>query len=67
VAERVSVGRAQASTRIMFQLELAGLSRISLGSNPLRALKDNIPGYQLLHDDSKAAPSTGSSPFMTDD
>lgn len=67
VAERVSVGRAQASTRIMFQLELAGLSRISLGSNPLRALKENIPGYRLLHDDSVAAPPTGSSPFTTDD
>lgn len=67
VAERVSVGRDQASTRLMFQLELAGLSRISLGSNPLRTLKDNIPGYQLLHDDSVAAPTTGTTPYSTDD
>jgi LPS-assembly protein len=68
VAERVSVGRAQASTRLMFQLELAGLSRVSLGSNPLRALKDNIPGYQLLHDDSKpAVPPTDPVPLTTDD
>lgn len=67
VAERVSVGRTQANTRIMFQLELVGLSRISLGSNPLRALKDNIPGYTLLRDDSKAAPATGQAPTFTDD
>ena len=49
VAERVSVGRDEASTRFMFQLELVGLSR--LGSSPLRALKDNIPGYRLLRDE----------------
>lgn len=67
IAERVSVGRSQASTRLMFQLELAGLSRISLGSNPLRALKDNVPGYRLLHDDSKASATTGPLPITTDD
>jgi len=33
----------------MFQLELVGLSR--LGSNPLGALRENIPGYRLLRDD----------------
>jgi len=68
VAQRVSVGRAEAATRLMFQLELAGLSRISLGSNPLRALRDNIPGYRLLHDDSTASsPTTGPSPQTIDD
>jgi LPS-assembly protein len=67
IAERVSVGRAQASTRVMFQLELVGLSRVSLGSNPLRALKDNVPGYRLLHDDGAAAPTTSSMPLTTDD
>lgn len=49
VAERVSTGRSDATTRVMLQLELVGLSR--LGSNPLRALKDNIPGYQLLREE----------------
>ncbi len=67
IAERVSVGRSQASTRLMFQLELAGLSRISLGANPLRALKDNVPGYRLLHDDNQAAPTNGPLPINTDD
>ncbi len=49
VAERVSTGRTQATTRLLLQLELVGLSR--LGSNPLQVLKDNIPGYKLLRDD----------------
>jgi LPS-assembly protein len=49
VAERLSTGRSEATTRLMFQLELVGLSR--LGSNPLGALRDNIPGYRLLRDE----------------
>ncbi len=49
VAERLSTGSSQATTRYMFQLELVGLSRI--GSNPLRVLKDNIPGYRLLREE----------------
>jgi len=51
VAERQSVGRTEASTRLLLQLELVGLSRI--GSNPLQVLKDNIPGYKLLREDRK--------------
>lgn len=49
VIERRSISRSDAATRLMFQLEFVGLSR--LGSSPLRALKDNIPGYQLLRED----------------
>jgi LPS-assembly protein len=52
VAERLSTGSSQATTRYMFQLELVGLSRI--GSNPLRVLKDNIPGYRLLRDERRS-------------
>jgi LPS-assembly protein len=54
VAERVSTGRAEATTRLLLQLELVGLSR--LGSNPLQVLKDNIPGYRLLRDDRSDPP-----------
>ncbi len=54
VAERLSTGRSEATTRLLLQLELVGLSR--LGSNPLRSLKDNIPGYQLLHEE-RSTPS----------
>ncbi len=53
VAERLSTGRSEATTRLLLQLELVGLSR--LGSNPLRVLKDNIPGYQLLRSDRAGA------------
>lgn len=49
VAERLSTGRTEATTRLLLQLELVGLSR--LGSNPLKVLKDNILGYQLLRSD----------------
>ena len=53
VAERLSTGRSEATTRLMLQLELVGLSR--LGSNPLRVLKDNIPGYRLLREERSGA------------
>jgi LPS-assembly protein len=49
VAERLSTGRDEATTRLLVQLELVGLSR--LGSNPLKVLKDNVPGYRLLRDE----------------
>jgi LPS-assembly protein len=56
VAERLSTGRSEATTKFMFQLELVGLSRI--GSNPLKVLKDNIPGYRLLREERRSASST---------
>jgi LPS-assembly protein len=49
VAERLSTGTSEATTHIQLQLELVGLSR--LGSNPLKVLKENIPGYRLLRDE----------------
>jgi LPS-assembly protein len=55
VGERVSTGRSEATTRLLLQLELVGLSR--LGSNPLRVLKDNIPGYRLLREERGEEPS----------
>ena len=54
VAERLSTGRSEATTRLLIQLELVGLSRI--GSNPLKVLKDNIPGYRLLRDERSSTP-----------
>jgi len=59
VAERLSTGSSQATTRLLLQLELVGLSR--LGSNPLQVLRDNIPGYQVLRGEG-ASPSGPSSP-----
>ncbi len=48
VVDRLSTGFSEATTRLMIQLELVGLSR--LGPSPLQLLKDNITGYQLLRD-----------------
>ena len=52
VAERLSTGRSDATTRLLLQLELVGLSK--LGTNPLQVLKDNVPGYRLLREDRPA-------------
>jgi LPS-assembly protein len=54
VIESQSTGLGEARTRVLLQLELVGLSRI--GANPLRVLKDNIPGYRLLRDDPTPPP-----------
>lgn len=47
--ERLSTGRAETKTQLMLQLELVGLSQ--LGSNALKVLKDNVPGYRRLSSD----------------
>ncbi len=52
-AERLSAGRAETNTRLLLQIELVGLSQ--LGSNALRVLKDNIPGYRQLSSDRSAS------------
>ena len=54
VAERLSTGRSEATTRLLIQLELVGLSR--LGANPLKVLKDNVPGYRLLREEGRPPP-----------
>jgi LPS-assembly protein len=53
---RWSTGISEASTQVLLQLELVGLSR--LGSNAISVLRDNIPGYQLLRDKSSASPAS---------
>ncbi|WP_205960670.1 LPS-assembly protein LptD [Ramlibacter rhizophilus] len=46
VLERLQAGSSGANKRILFQVEFRGLAR--LGSNALGVLRDNIPRYQLL-------------------
>ncbi|AYQ27791.1 MULTISPECIES: LPS-assembly protein LptD [unclassified Polaromonas] len=46
--QRSQTGTGTADTRIMFQLELVGFSRI--GANPLETLKSNVPRYQYLRE-----------------
>lgn len=52
-AERLSTGRAETNTRLMLQMELVGLSQ--LGSNALKVLRDNIPGYRRLSSERSAS------------
>ncbi|MGN6389555.1 MAG: LPS-assembly protein LptD, partial [Burkholderiaceae bacterium] len=46
VGQRVPTAAQQSSSAIFIQLELNGLSR--LGSNPMQALRNNVPGYQSI-------------------
>jgi LPS-assembly protein len=47
VAQRIPTSTTVATTGFFVQLELNGLSK--LGSNPLEALRTNIPGYQIIN------------------
>ena len=49
VLEKLTSSTTSSTKRIMFQLEFVGLSR--LGSNPLRTLRNNIPRYQYLREE----------------
>ena len=53
---RWSTGVSEASTQVMLQLELVGLSR--LGSNAISVLRDNIPGYQPLRSSRSVSPDS---------
>lgn len=57
--EHQAAGRGQSTMRLMFQLELTGLSRTTAG--PLRVLKDNAASFRPLREDSVTTP-TGTSP-----
>lgn len=57
--EHQATGRGQSTTRLLFQLELTGLSRSTSG--PLRVLKDNAAAFRPLREDGVTTP-TGTSP-----
>jgi LPS-assembly protein len=46
VAQRIPTAAGLATTHMFIQLEFSGLAMI--GSNPLKALRGNVPGYQPL-------------------
>jgi LPS-assembly protein len=48
VFERLQTTSNSANKRILFQMEFVGFARV--GSNPLSALKNNVPRYQLLRE-----------------
>jgi LPS-assembly protein len=48
VLEQLQTSTTAANQRIMFQLEFVGFTR--LGVSPLKSLKDNVPNYQYLRE-----------------
>jgi LPS-assembly protein len=48
VGQRTPTATGVADTSLFVQLELTGLSKI--GSNPLTALRENVPGYQIINE-----------------
>jgi LPS-assembly protein len=48
VGQRMPTATGVADTSLFLQLELTGLSKI--GSNPLTALRENVPGYQIINE-----------------
>jgi LPS-assembly protein len=48
VFDRLQSGTSTSNTRVLFQLEFVGFTR--LGSNALQTLKENIPRYQFLRE-----------------
>jgi LPS-assembly protein len=54
VVQQQSTSPTSSNTRVLLQLELSGLSR--LGGNPLKVLKDNIPGYQVMGEPGRVPP-----------
>ena len=47
VGQRIPTATGKATSTLFFQLELSGLTK--LGSDPLDALRTNIPGYQVIN------------------
>jgi LPS-assembly protein len=52
VVERLQSGTSTSNKRILFQLEFVGFTRI--GSSALQTLRDNIPRYQFLREQTTA-------------
>jgi LPS-assembly protein len=50
VLERLQSSVTTSNTRLLFQIEFVGFSRLSLGSSPLDALKQHVPRYQTLRE-----------------
>ena len=50
VLERLQSSVTTSNTRLLFQIEFVGFSRLSLGSSPLDTFKQNVPRYQSLRE-----------------
>ena len=63
VAQHQSTQINTATTQLLIQLELVGLSR--LGTNPLALLKSSVPGYRLLREPQQDVTQSGT-PSLND-
>jgi LPS-assembly protein len=61
VFNQIQTTKSSASKGIAFQLEFVGFTRLGVGTNPLRTLKDNIPSYEYLREKTSTSPSRFSS------
>lgn len=50
VLDRRQSGVTTATTRLALQIEFVGFAKPSIGADPLKILKDNIPRYQYLRE-----------------
>lgn len=50
VVDRLQSSAVTATTRLALQFEFVGFTRTSIGADPLKLLKDNIPRYQYLRE-----------------
>ena len=50
VLERLQNAVTQSNTRLLFQLEFVGFSRLSFGNDPQGSLRQNVPRYQFLRE-----------------
>jgi LPS-assembly protein len=55
VFDRIQTTTTSAKKGVSFQLEFVGFTRLGVGTNPLRTLKDNVPRYQYLRDRSSSS------------
>jgi LPS-assembly protein len=54
VLERLQNSTTTSNTRLLFQIEFVGFSRLTLGANPLDSLRQYVPGYEPLGSDATA-------------
>ena len=48
VLERLQNSLVKSNTRLLFQVEFTGLTKLTLGADPLVSMRENVPGYQML-------------------
>ncbi len=61
VFNQIQTTQSSANKGIAFQLEFVGFTRLGVGTNPLKTLKDNIPNYEYLREKTSTSPSRFSS------